>query len=134
MTDNKGVNFVGIDLGTTFSCVGIRRNGKVEIIANSNGSRTTPSYISFDGYERYVGQDAKDQLIYNMSNTLFDIKRLIGRKFNDPSVQKDIIHFPFKVVDVNNNIAVEVEYMDETKRFQPEEISAMILQKLKQDA
>jgi endoplasmic reticulum chaperone BiP len=128
-------NFVGIDLGTTYSCIGIRRNNKVEIITNDRGNRTTPSYVSFDDTERYVGEAAKEQLIYNTTNTLFDIKRLIGRKFNDSAVQDDMIHFPFKVVETENgNLGVEVEYNDEIKVFQPEEVSAMILQKLKQDA
>lgn len=131
MTDN----FVGIDLGTTYSCVGIRKNGKVEIISNERSSRTTPSYVSFDGNERYIGESAKENLISNMNNTLFDIKRLIGRKFDDEQVQKDLLHFPFKVCkNLHNSCEIEVEYMDEIKRFQPEEISAMILQKLKTDA
>jgi L1 cell adhesion molecule like protein len=128
-------DFVGIDLGTTYSCIGIWRNNKVEIIANNLGNKTTPSYISFDGSERYIGETAKDQLIYNTSNTLFDVKRLIGRKFDDPIVQDDLSHYPFKVVcGENGDPLLEVEYLDETKKFRPEEISAMILQKLKQDA
>lgn len=133
MTDK--VNFVGIDLGTTHSCVGIRRNCKVEIIANERGNRTTPSYVSFEDNERYIGDAAKENLVSNMNNTLFDIKRLIGRKFNDPIVQKDLHHFTFKVVESDSgSCELEVEYMNETKRFQPEDISAMILQKLKNDA
>jgi molecular chaperone DnaK (HSP70) len=128
-------NFIGIDLGTTYSCVGIRRNGTVEIIANDNGNRTTPSYVSFDGNERYIGESAKDQLIFNVHNTLFDVKRLIGRKFSDPDVQNDIIHFPFVVKQgENDNIIIEVNYMNETKFFTPEEISAMILQRLRENA
>jgi molecular chaperone DnaK (HSP70) len=128
-------NFVGIDLGTTYSCIGIRKNGKVEIISNERSSRTTPSYVSFDGNERYIGESAKENLVSNMNNTLFDIKRLIGRKFDDETVQKDLLHFPFKVCkSSNNSCEIEVEYMNENKRFQPEEISAMILQKLKNDA
>jgi heat shock protein 1/8 len=135
MTNNKSVNFAGIDLGTTYSCIGIWKNGGVQIIANDRGNRTTPSYVSFDGNERYIGDAAKEQLVYNMQNTLFDIKRLMGRKFNDPGIQHDLSHFPFKVIEGDNgNAAVQVEYMDETKIFQPEEISAMILRKLIQDA
>lgn len=129
------INFVGIDLGTTYSCLGIRRNSKVEIIANERGNRTTPSYVSFDNNERYIGDTAKENLVSNMHNTLFDIKRLIGRKFKDDTVQKDLSHFPFKVIESKNGACeIEVEYMDEIKRFPPEEISAMILQKLKNDA
>ncbi len=126
---------MGIDLGTTYCCVGVWKDDKVEIINNDRGVKTTPSYVSFDGTERYIGESAKEQLIYNMSNTLFDVKRLIGRKFNDSVLQKDVLHFPFKVIEgPNNNPLVEVEYMNETKVFSPEEISAMLLQKLKQDA
>jgi molecular chaperone DnaK (HSP70) len=129
------INFIGIDLGTTYSCIGIRREGKVEIITNERGTRTTPSYVSFDGNERYIGDSAKENLVSNMKNTLFDIKRLIGRKFNEQTVKNDLYHFPFLVVEgVGGNCEVEVEYMNEIKRFQPEEISAMILQKLKSDA
>ncbi len=129
------INFVGIDLGTTYCCLCIRRNGIVETITNDRGLRTTPSYVSFEGNERYVGDSAKENLVSNMNNTLFDIKRLIGRKFNDETVQNDLAHFPFKVVEGKfGSCELEVEYMDETKTFQPEEISAMILQKLKSDA
>jgi heat shock 70kDa protein 1/2/6/8 len=133
MCDKKEI-FVGIDLGTTYSCIGIRRNNKVEIIANERGNRTTPSYVSFDEAERFVGESAKENLTSNVSNTLFDIKRLMGKKFNDEGVQNDLNHFPFKVIEGSTgNAEVEVEYMNETKHFQPEEISAMILQKLKND-
>jgi heat shock protein 1/8 len=129
------IKFVGIDLGTTYSCIGIWQNGKVEIIANDRGLRTTPSYVSFEGNERYIGDSAKENLVSNMHNTLFDIKRLMGRKFNDQTVQNDLAHFPFKVVEgKNGSCELQVEYLDETKIFQPEEISAMILQKLKNDA
>jgi heat shock protein 1/8 len=129
------INFVGIDLGTTLSVIGIRRNGKVEIITNDRGMRITPSYVSFDGNERYVGDSAKENLVSNMKNTLFDIKRLMGKKFKDESVQNDLIHFPFTVIESENGgCELEVEYMDEIKKFKPEEISAMILQKLKNDA
>lgn len=132
----KTVKFIGIDLGTTYSCVGtFGRNGKVEIITNEHGARTTPSYVSFDGDERFVGEAAKSQIVHNSVNTVYDIKRLIGRKFDDATVQKDMDHYPFKIVKGKNNIPeIEVNYMDEDKRFRPEEISAMILQKLKADA
>ena len=120
------INFVGIDLGTTYSCIGIRRDGKVEIIANDRGLRTTPSYVSFEGNERYVGDSAKENLVSNMHNTLFDIKRLIGRKFNDQTVQNDLAHFPFTVVEgKNGSCELEVEYMDEKKRFQPDKLKGI---------
>ena len=127
--------FIGIDLGTTYSCVGTYRSGKVEIIANEHGNRTTPSYVAFDGNERYIGESAKSQLSQNSSNTIFDVKRLIGRKYSDESVQKDIDFFPFKIIKGKDNVPqVEVEYNDSTVNFKPEEISAMILRKLKTDA
>ena len=127
--------FIGIDLGTTYSCVGTYKNGKVEIITNEHGNRTTPSYVSFDGNERYVGESAKIQMTQNLSNTIFDAKRLIGRKFDDPTIQKDLDHYSFKIInEQNGNPEIEVEYMGEIKTFKPEEISAMILQKLKMDA
>jgi len=126
--------FIGIDLGTTYSCVGTYINGKIEIIPNDFGNRTTPSYIAFDMNERYIGEAAKNQMNSNLPNTLFDVKRLIGRKFNDKTIQADLDHYPFKIVDNNNSPEIEVSYMDETKRFRPEEISAMLLQKLKLDA
>lgn len=134
--DEEKRTFIGIDLGTTYSCAGTYgRNGKVEIITNEHGARTTPSYVAFDGEERYIGESAKNQVSQNSTNTVFDIKRLIGRKFNDATIQKDLDHYPFKIVKGKDNIPeVEVLYMDEKKRFRPEEISAMILQKLKTDA
>jgi len=127
--------FMGIDLGTTYSCVGIWKDGKVEIIANDHGQRTTPSYVAFDENERYIGDVAKSQMSRNSSNTIFDAKRLIGRKYDDETVQKDINHYPFKIIRGKNGYSeIEVEYMDTIKRFKPEEISAMVLQKLKTDA
>jgi molecular chaperone DnaK (HSP70) len=127
--------FMGIDLGTTYSCVGIWKDGKVEIIANDHGQRTTPSYVAFDENERYIGDVAKSQMSRNSSNTIFDAKRLIGRKYDDDTVQKDINHYPFKIIRGKNGYSeIEVEYMDTIKRFKPEEISAMVLQKLKTDA
>lgn len=128
--------FIGIDLGTTYSCIGTYgKNGSVNIITNEHGNRTTPSYVAFDENERYIGESAKNQISQNSSNTIFDAKRLIGRKFDDPVLQKDIAHYPFSIVrGSENNPEVEVEYLGETKRFRPEEISAMILHKLKLDA
>lgn len=127
--------FIGIDLGTTYSCVGTYRNGKVEIIANDNGNRTTPSYVSFDGKERYIGESAKNQMTYNSTNTIYDAKRLIGRKFSDQTIQNDLEYYPFKIVKGNyDDPEIEVEYNDELVQFRPEQISAMILEKLKNDA
>jgi heat shock protein 1/8 len=125
---------IGIDLGTTYSCVGIFRHGKVEIIANSLGNRTTPSYVAFNENERLIGEAAKNQAASNPKNTVFDAKRLIGRQFNDPNVQSDMKHFPFKVANVNGKPEIEVEFKGETKRFKPEEISSMVLQKMRETA
>ena len=122
---------IGIDLGTTNSCLGVWQNGRVEIIANDSGSRTTPSYVSFSGNQRLVGDAAKSSSSRNPVNTVFDAKRLIGRKFDDDTVQRDLAHFPFKVVNKNSQPVIEVDYMDETKQFRPEEISSMILQYLR---
>lgn len=127
--------FIGIDLGTTYSCVGTWKNGKVEIITNEHGNRTTPSYIAFDGNERYIGEHAKSQLSQNSHNTVFDVKRLIGRKFTDETIQKDIDFYPFKIVKgKNDNPEIQVEYNEKKKNFKPEELSAMVLKKLKTDA
>jgi L1 cell adhesion molecule like protein len=132
----KGIkNAVGIDLGTCYSVVGIYRNGTVEIIANDQGNRTTPSYVAFNDSERLIGDAAKYQSTSNYKNTVFDAKRLIGKKFSDSSVQSDIKHFPFKVSQgPNDKPLIEVEYMNETKQFSPEEISSMVLLKMKQIA
>lgn len=123
---------IGIDLGTTYSCVGVWKNDHVEIIANDQGKRTTPSYVAFTETERLIGDAAKNQVAMNPTNTVFDVKRLIGRKFSESIVQEDKKHWPFKVVaDSNDKPHVEVQFKGETKRFSPEEISAMILTKMK---
>ena len=128
-------NAIGIDLGTTYSCVGIYKNGTVEIIANDQGNRTTPSYVGFNETERLIGEAAKFQSTSNHANTVFDAKRLIGRKFADAQVQNDIAHFPFEVVSgLNDKPTIKVLYLNEQKEFSPEEISSMILIKMKQIA
>jgi len=132
-------DFIGIDLGTTYSCVGTYRNGKVEIIPNSSGMRTTPSYVAFDTTdnitERLIGEAAKDQLARNPSNTLFDVKRLIGRKFMDPTIQKDLDHYPYEIVESESGGAeIRITQDEQQITYSPEEISAMILSKLKLDA
>jgi L1 cell adhesion molecule like protein len=119
---------IGIDLGTTYSCVGTWKNNTVEIIPNDMGERTTPSYVSFSDTERLIGSAAKNQASRNAENTVFDAKRLIGRKFDDSSVQSDKKHWPFKVVrESQDRPAVQVQHQGETKTFFPEEISSMIL-------
>jgi L1 cell adhesion molecule like protein len=127
---------VGIDLGTTYSCVGVWINGKVEIIPNDMGERTTPSYVAFTDTERLVGDSAKNQITRNPTNTVFDAKRLIGRKFNDPIVQEDMRLWPFKVVKEENGDRpqIQVSFMGQTKKFFAEEISGMVLQKMKKIA
>jgi len=125
---------VGIDLGTTYSCVAHYANDRVEIIANDQGNRTTPSFVAFTDTERLIGDAAKNQAAINPANTVFDAKRLIGRKFDDPEVQNDIKHFPFKVIDKGGKPNIQVEYKGETKVFTPEEISSMVLVKMKEVA
>lgn len=125
---------IGIDLGTTYSCVGVMKNGKVEILVNDQGHRITPSYVAFTDEERLVGDAAKNQAAANPTNTIFDIKRLIGRTFKDKDVQQDMKHFPFKVLDKDGKPAVSVKYQGAEKTFSPEEISAMVLGKMKEIA
>ncbi len=144
---------IGIDLGTTYSCVGIFKNGRVEIIANDQGNRITPSYVAFTSEgERLIGDAAKNQLTSNpeskfcriffnfiislviLLDTVFDAKRLIGREFSDPTVQSDIKHFPFKVIEKNSKPAIEISTGTQQKLFTPEEISAMVLGKMREIA
>lgn len=125
---------VGIDLGTTYSCVGVWQQGKVEIIANDQGNRTTPSYVAFTESERLIGDAAKNQVAMNPQNTVFDAKRLIGRRFDDPKIQDDLKHWPFKVISDGGKPKIQVEYKGEVKRFTPEEISSMVLTKMKSTA
>ena len=125
---------IGIDLGTTYSCVGVFRNGQVDIIANDQGNRITPSYVAWAENERLVGDAAKNQATINPENTVFDVKRLIGRDFKDKTVQSDKKLFPFKVVDKKGKPYVEVTVNGEKKQFAPEEVSSMILQKMRATA
>uniref|UniRef100_W5ME70 Heat shock cognate 71 kDa protein n=1 Tax=Lepisosteus oculatus TaxID=7918 RepID=W5ME70_LEPOC len=125
---------VGIDLGTTYSCVGVFQHGKVEIIANDQGNRTTPSYVAFTDSERLIGDAAKNQVAMNPTNTVFDAKRLIGRRFDDAVVQSDMKHWPFTVINDSTRPKVQVEYKGETKSFYPEEVSSMVLTKMKEIA
>lgn len=125
---------VGIDLGTTYSCVGVFQHGKVEIIANDQGNRTTPSYVAFTDTERLIGDAAKNQVAMNPVNTVYDAKRLIGRRFDDSSVQSDMKHWPFKIINDATKPKIQVEYKGETKSFFPEEISSMVLIKMKETA
>ncbi|XP_037803234.1 heat shock 70 kDa protein cognate 4-like [Penaeus monodon] len=130
----KATQAVGIDLGTTYSCVGVFQHGKVEIIANDQGNRTTPSYVAFTDTERLIGDAAKNQVAMNPNNTVFDAKRLIGRKFEEASVQSDMKHWPFTVVNEGGKPKIQVEYKGENKKFFPEEISSMVLIKMKETA
>lgn len=126
---------IGIDLGTTYSCVGVWQNDRVEIIANEQGNRTTPSYVAFTDSERMIGDSAKNQTAMNPKNTIFDAKRLIGRKFSDSQVQDDIKDWSFKVAASHGDKPViQVESYGETKQFTPEEISSMVLGKMKETA
>jgi len=126
---------IGIDLGTTYSCVAVWQNDKVEIIANDQGNNTTPSYVAFTDNERLIGDSAKTQTARNPTNTVFDAKRLIGRKFADKNVQEDIKQWPFKVTPgPQDKPLINVKYMGEDKKFQAEEISSMVLTKMKEVA
>ncbi|XP_009110463.1 heat shock 70 kDa protein 5 [Brassica rapa] len=131
----KSEKAVGIDLGTTYSCVGVWMNDRVEIIPNDQGNRTTPSYVAFTDTERLIGDSAKNQVALNPHNTVFDAKRLIGRRFSDPSVQSDMTHWPFKVVaGPGDKPMIVVTYKNEEKQFSPEEISSMVLIKMREVA
>jgi L1 cell adhesion molecule like protein len=127
---------IGIDLGTTYSAVAVWQNGKVEIVANEQGNRTTPSWVAFtETGERLIGDSAKSQVVANPKNTFYDVKRLIGRSFSDPIVQKEIKTMPYKVVaGSNDKVLIESTVNGETKQFTPEELSAMVLVKMKQTA
>ena len=126
---------IGIDLGTTYSCVGVWRNQRVDIIPNSQGNRTTPSYVAFNDNERLVGDAAKNQASINPSNTIYDAKRLIGRKFSDQVVQDDMKLWSFNVEkDDTDRPQISVKYKDEDKKFYAEEISAMVLSHMKEIA
>lgn len=128
---------VGIDLGTTYSCVAIMKGDEVVIIENEQGNRTTPSYVAFTEKERKIGEAAKNQAARNPKNTVFDVKRLIGRKFNDLTVQKDVKLWPFKVVSQGGNDdkpMIVVKFKGETKKYCAEQISAMILGKMREVA
>merc|ERR1719460_1335251 len=132
--EEKVGTVIGIDLGTTYSCVGVYKNGHVEIIPNDQGNRITPSYVAFDDDERFIGDAAKNQASINPTNTVFDVKRLIGRKFTDDTVQKDIKLLPFEIKSKDGKPYVNVDVKGEMKLYAPEEISAMILGKMKEIA
>ncbi|KAJ3727760.1 heat shock protein 70 family [Lentinula raphanica] len=125
---------IGIDLGTTYSCVGVQRGGRVEIIANDQGNRITPSWVSFTDEERLIGDAAKNAYASNPSNTVFDAKRLIGRKMDDPDIVRDIKHWPFDVLEKGGKPVISVTHKGEKRDFTPEEISAMVLSKMKETA
>lgn len=126
---------IGIDLGTTTSCVGVWQNDRVEIIANEHGNRTTPSFVAFTDSERLIGDAAKNQVSANPKNTVFDAKRLIGRAFSDAAVTEDRAHWPFQVTEsATGKTQIVAEFKGETKTYLPEEISAMVLTKMKQTA
>eukprot|EP01025_Chloroclados_australasicus_P005511 TRINITY_DN1168_c0_g1_i1.p1 TRINITY_DN1168_c0_g1~~TRINITY_DN1168_c0_g1_i1.p1 ORF type:complete len:659 (+),score=128.91 TRINITY_DN1168_c0_g1_i1:384-2360(+) len=132
--EEKYGTVIGIDLGTTYSCVGVYKNGRVEIIANDQGNRITPSYVAFTDTERLIGEAAKNQATQNPTRTVYDVKRLIGRKYSDKEVQKDKALVSYKIIEKTAKPYVQVEVGDESKTFSPEEISAMILNKMKETA
>ncbi|XP_011681671.1 heat shock 70 kDa protein IV [Strongylocentrotus purpuratus] len=125
---------IGIDLGTANSCVGVFRNGEVEIIANDQGNRTTPNYVGFTDTKILIGESAKNQVAMNPNNTIFDVKRLIGRRFTDDNVQSDMKHWPFTVINQGGKPMLQVDYMGEKRTMAPGEISSMVLTKLKESA
>ena len=130
----KMTRAIGIDLGTTYSCVGVWQNDHVEIIANDQGNRTMPSYVSFTPEERLIGEASKSSAASNPTNTVFDAKRLIGKNFDDVNVQKYMKHLSYNVINQENKPMIQVEYKGETKVFAPEEISSMVLTKMKEIA
>lgn len=126
---------IGIDLGTTYSCVGIYKNGNVEIIPNELGNRITPSVVAFTDEERLIGEAAKNQAAINPTRTMYDVKRLVGRRFSDKTVQSDKKYLPYEIVDVNTKPYIRItSSKGEKKTYAPEEISAMILVKMKEIA
>ena len=125
---------IGIDLGTTYSCVGVWKDAQCEIIANDQGMRTTPSYVAFTDSERLIGNAAKNQASQNPENTIYDAKRLLGRLYDDPTTQSDLKHFTFNVISKDNKPIIQANYKGELKDFQPEEISSMVLVKMKEIA
>lgn len=125
---------IGIDLGTTYTCVGVFQFGKVEIIPNDQGTNITPSFVAFTETERFVGEPAKNQVAMNPTNTIYDAKRLIGCNFNDKNVQNDIPHWPFKVVNEEEKPMIEVHFRGELQRFAPVEISSMVLVNMRERA
>ncbi|XP_068238313.1 heat shock cognate 71 kDa protein-like [Palaemon carinicauda] len=133
MEDNNSP-VIGIDLGTTYSCVAVFQNEKVEIIANDQGNRTTPSYVAFNDTERLIGESAKNQCALNPKNTIFDVKRLMGRNYIDDCVQRVIKILPYEIIDEENKPKIQVEYKKEKKVLTPEEVSSMILSKMKKIA
>ena len=125
---------IGIDLGTAYSCVAVFQNGNVEIISNELALRKTPSYVTFTKHQRLVGDEAKYQAATNPNNCIYNVKRLIGRKYDDPIVQNNLKHWPFQLGDDLNKPKIIIEYRNQIKLFTPEEISALILRKMKQMA
>jgi L1 cell adhesion molecule like protein len=122
---------IGIDLGTTYSYLAVFEHGKVQMIPNEEGNRMTPSYVTFTNTQRFVGEKAKNHAIIDPNNTIYDAKRLIGRQFDDKTIQADMKYWPFKVINEDRRPKVEVEYKNERKRWKAEEISSMILIKMK---
>jgi L1 cell adhesion molecule like protein len=125
---------IGIDLGTTYSCVSVYRDGKNEVIANAQGDRTTPSWVAFTDSERLIGAAAKNQQTKNIKNTIYDVKRFMGKSLNDPNIKHIMKHISYDVIDRDNKVKMKVNYRGEEKYFSPEEISAMILTNMKETA